>query len=578
MKYHHFMKTLVLLAPMWVAGGANAQNIQNAQQGVWHHHHPSPAVGAKLSRDCASLSSFEFPNTTITGVSTVAKGELQIAGKDVGEHCLVEGKMFERVSSVDGETYAIGFEMRLPKDWNGRFMYQANGGLDGNLIQADGIEISGGGPLNHPLYKGFAIISSDAGHSNFAFGVDPQARLDYGYQAEQKLTPMAKLLVATAYGKLPDYSYFAGGSNGGRHTMVAASRMPEQYDGFLALSPGFHLPKAAIAQLYAAQRFAEIAPDKNDLSTAFNDMERRVVADAILAKCDALDGLADGMVFDTKGCEAAFDLQRDVPVCESGRDGTCLTQEQKDAVDDIFSGARTSKGQLIYSPFVYDPGLMSWLWGAQKFTSTVTLDPVAVGTVFMTPPYEHPEELETPEGARKFALNFDIDNNVHRIFKTTDVYRDSSMSFMTPPDETNLSRLKYSGGKMMVIIGDADAMFSSKDTEVWYDKVRARNYDARSFVRFFRIPGMGHTRSGIAADQYDSIDKLVEWVEQGIAPDSFITQARGEGNPGGVNREIPADWAADRTRPICAYPNVAVYSGFGDSEKADSFVCKEITH
>src|SRR5206468_11594594 len=147
-----------------------------------------------------------------------------VAGNPVTAHCQITGTMFNRVSTVDGQSFAIGFEMRLPNAWNGRFFYQANGGTDGSVVTATG-PVNGGGGLTHALAQGFAVISSDAGHNaaqNASFGVDPQARLDYGYQAVAKLTPMAKSVIQTAYGKGPDRSYIGGCSNGGRHTMVAA--------------------------------------------------------------------------------------------------------------------------------------------------------------------------------------------------------------------------------------------------------------------------------------------------------------------------------------------------------------------
>jgi feruloyl esterase len=138
--------------------------------------------------------------------------------------------MNERIG-VDGKPYAIGFEMRLPTAWNGRFFYQANGGLDGFVTPAYG-DILGGAPDSNGLLKGFAVISSDAGHAfdrttpigGATFGLDPQARLDYGYNAVAQLTPMAKALIAAYYGKGPDRSYFVGTSNGGRHGFVTAQR------------------------------------------------------------------------------------------------------------------------------------------------------------------------------------------------------------------------------------------------------------------------------------------------------------------------------------------------------------------
>jgi len=203
----------------------------------------APAKGAALI-DCSALASFSFPNTTVTAARLVATGTLNNGGQPVAEHCQVTGQMNRRTSPVDGQTYAIGFEMRLPRDWSGRFLYQGNGGTDGNVVTADGgASLGSGGMLRHGLQQGFAVISADAGHTaaqNPLFGRDPQARLDYGYQAVGSLTPMAKALVRAAYGKGPDRSYIGGTSNGGRHALVAASRWAAEYDGILANAPGIY--------------------------------------------------------------------------------------------------------------------------------------------------------------------------------------------------------------------------------------------------------------------------------------------------------------------------------------------------
>ena len=267
----------------------------------------SPATSGTLS-SCADLATrITFANTTITAANAIPAGTLTVSGSSVPAHCQVLGRMNQRTSAVDGNTYAIGFEMRLPNAWNGRFFYQANGGLDGSVGTAAG-GIGGGGPLTNALQMGFAVISSDAGHAGSLgpfFGIDPQARLDYGYNAVGQLTPMAKAAIATAYGKGPDRSYIGGCSNGGRHVLVATSRYPDLYDGFLAGDPGFNLPKAAVAQLYGVKQYATVttantAAGLPDISTAFTPAELTTVSKAVLAKCDALDGLADGLVSDTK--------------------------------------------------------------------------------------------------------------------------------------------------------------------------------------------------------------------------------------------------------------------------------------
>ncbi|WOB08846.1 tannase/feruloyl esterase family alpha/beta hydrolase [Piscinibacter gummiphilus] len=528
------------------------------------------ATPATLSGTCADLASrLTLANTTITSTTDVPAGTLLVGGQPIAQHCRVVGSMYPR-TGIDGNAYAIGFEMRLPNNWNGRFFYQANGGIDGNVGTATGA-VNGGPGLTNALHMGFAVISSDAGHSGALgpnFGIDPQARLDYGYQAVQKLTPMAKSLIQTAYGKQPDRSYFGGCSNGGRHTMVAMSRFADQYDGFLAGAPGYNLPKAAIANIFGAQRYALIDPA--NLANAFTPAERTTVANAVLAKCDALDGATDGLVQDVEACRSAFNFATDVPTCPGARDGSCLTTSQKVAFAPIFSGATTSTGRSFYASFPYDPGIASSGIPFWEFIAPVALDTGGVGQIWKVPP----EPVAGFNGA-SFALNMNIDLALQWIDTTNATYTESAMSFMTPPNPTQLSTLKNRGAKVMVYHGVADPIFSVDDTKAWYDGLRANNGgDASNFAKFYRVPGMGHCSGGPATDQFDMLTPLVAWVEQGTEPQAITATARGTGNAAGANAEVPGAWGASRTRPLCPYPKVARYDGTGDVNLAASFTCQ----
>jgi feruloyl esterase len=480
----------------------------------------------------------------------------------------------QKRTGSDGKEYEIKFEMRLPKDWNGRYYYQANGGLDGNVAIAVGA--LGGGPLTGALVQGFAVISSDAGHTEaqtMVFGFEPQARLDYGYQAVAKLTPMAKEIIKTAYGKGPDRSYIGGCSNGGRHTMVAAARYADQYDGFLAGAPGYNLPRAAVANIWSSQQFAKLMtagatiPIRGfpiaDLSTGFNNAERALVAKKVLDKCDALDGLTDGLVQDVTTCQKSFNLAADVPTCSAARDGTCLTAAQKSVVADVYAGAKTTTGTSIYSSWWFDPGIAGNNWATWKYVNSMTLDPLAAGTVFRAAP-----------ALIRNSLAVSIDDLATQIFATSETFAEAGMTFMTPPNATNFAKLNARGAKMMVYHGVSDSIFSAADTAAWYEGLTRNNGgDATSFARFYLVPGMNHCSGGPAVDQFDMLTPLVNWVEKGIAPDIVVAAARGAGNPGGVNAEVPADWAAARARPLCPYPKVAKYNGSGDKEAAASFTC-----
>jgi pimeloyl-ACP methyl ester carboxylesterase len=535
----------------------------------------SAATGATLQR-CTELSTqFAFAGTTITAAEVVATGTLKVAGKDIAEHCRITGRMNERVSPVDGHRYAIGFEMRLPRAWNGRFFYQANGGLDGVVGTASG-GIGGGGPTTNALDLGFAVLSSDAGHADTLgplFGIDPQARLDYGYRAVGTLTPMAKGAIQSAYGKGPDRSYIGGCSNGGRHAMVAASRYAEQYDGVLAGNPGTRLPLAAIANIAGAQAYNSLATTPGDPATGFTPPERALVSQAVLAKCDALDGATDGMVQDTAACQARFDLDRDVPTCSGARDGSCLSTAQKRGIAGLFKGATAGTGKTIYASFPYDAGLATSGWAGWKFSNPLTRDSGAVAFIWQVPP-ENPAGFNGPA----FSLAGNVDDMLAKIQATDDVYTEDALSFMAPPGDGKLPALKQRGGKIMVYHGTSDPIFSSDDSVDWYRKLRADDAgnagDVADFARLYLVPGMNHCSGGPATDQFDMLSALVYWVEQGQAPERIVATARGPGNAGGVNADVPANWAPKRSRPLCPYPKVARYNGTGSLEDAGSFSCR----
>lgn len=539
----------------------------------------TPATGATRG-DCATLAAFTFRDTVVTGASLQAAGALTIAGVPVPEHCQVTGAMKQR-AGVNGN-YAIGFEMRLPTAWNGRFFYQANGGVDGSVGQATG-GVLGGGPLTNALAQGFAVISSDAGHAGAQnapgaghFALDPQARLDYGYQAVGTLTPMARELVNRAYGKAPDRMYIGGCSNGGRHSLVAAARYSSQYDGFLVGSPGYNLPKAGVQEMWDTQQLATVAtatrPDGlPDVSTAFTPAERTLVASRIVARCDALDGASDGMVLDGRTCQATFNLATDVPSCAGARDGTCLTDAQKTVLTRMFGGAKNSAGAALYNTFPLDRGIANNDWALWKYILNTSLGASAVPYIFVTPPLQ----VAGPD-LLSYVLNFSFDVDAPKIFATGGAFTESSMQFMTPPDATQLNAVRDRGGKILVTHGTADPVFSVDDTTSWYEGVRANSGgDARAFARYFQVPGMGHCSGGAATDQYDALTALVDWVERGQAPDVLVATARGPGNRGGVNAEVPASWAPARTRPLCPYPQVArLLPGATDLESANSFSCQ----
>jgi hypothetical protein len=528
------------------------------------------------------------PVTTSTGGlsgAVIVGSKMQEADKGLPKHCIVMGKVGER-TGADGKPYAIQFEMRLPVEWNGRFLHQVNGGNDGVVVPALGDKadaLASGGRT--PLARGFAVLSSDSGHAGSdpankglglaggaAFGLDPQARRDYGYSADMTLSPIAKAIVAAHYGRKPEYSYMYGCSNGGRHTMVAASRMPEAYDGFLVGNPGFNLPKAAIQHAWDVQAFATIDPD---VRKSITREDARLISAKIVEACDALDGVKDGITANLAACQKAFDFAN--LQCAAGASEGCLPTVKVAALRKIFAGPRNSKGQALYSDWPADGGVGTGNWRFWKVESPIaawgnhsaiaTMGAASLGYIFTTPP----TKVEgTNDGLIASLLKFDFDKDAPKIFAKDAAYPESAMDFMTPPDAANPKLAGFPGTrrKMILFHGQADPVFSVNDTIDWYGRLDANSGGkAQGFARLFTLPGITHCGGGVGLEKFDALSALTDWVEKGVAPERIVASV----NP--ANKEIPADWSPGRTRPLCPWPKIARYVG-GDVESVQSFECR----
>jgi len=178
-----------------------------------------------------------------------------------------------------------------------------------------------------------------------------------------------------------------------------------------------------------------------------------------------------------------------------------------------------------------------------------------------------------------YAMSFNFDTDAPKIFATSGVYTESSMSFMAPRDVSNMSNFYGKGGKLLIYQGTADPVFSFNDTLSWLGKVKSffGDYSTDKFTKLYPVPGMSHCSGGPATDQFDIIEPLINWVEKGIEPSSILASARGAGTSSIaalINAEVPSNWSPSRTRPLCPYPKVATYNGTGDVESASSFTCQ----
>jgi feruloyl esterase len=498
--------------------------------------------------DCAVLAGLQLAQTEITGVEAVAAAGVLPA------YCKVLGTIDRRIGT-GGVEFGIRFELRLPDGWNRRFLFQGGSGSDGALFPPIGYAQGLGGAMNdeaNALSRHFAVVATDAGHQGFepSFGVDPPARIDYAYRAVDLVTQRSKEIVTQYYGRPIKRSYIIGCSNGGRQAMLAAQRFPEHFDGAVAASPAFDVSRVMTGIAWDTIAFNDIAPSDGGsgrvLSAAFSDADLQLISDGVLAACDALDGLADGVVFATSSCQ--FDPA--TLLCPGAKDPTCLSAEQVGALQRVYGGAHDSNDTPLYEPYPWDAGLASLGWRSWKLGTSTTATPnslhIQVGFAMIR------YLFLTPADPSFDPFTFDFD---------TDPARLAASGAMIDATSTDLAAFRQHGGKLIMYTGVADPVFSSNDLAAYYDRlVQAQGGLGRTqgFARLFLVPGMNHCSGGPSLDRFDALSSIVRWVEKGRAPARL--EATGVTFPG-------------RSRPLCPYPTETRYRGRGDGERASSFRC-----
>ena len=497
---------------------------------------------------CADLPGLHIPGSTMTIAKATAVPEsppdtvqymppfpmkVRVA---IPPYCRAEGDFEERVG-VGSVHYAIGFAVALPDRWNGRFLFQGGGGFNGSVLPPLGTAAAGDTPA---LARGFAVVSTDSGHKGAvfdpAFFKDQEAALNFANASVGKVTTVAKAIIASYYGRPATHSYFAGCSTGGREGMEASERLPEEFDGIVVGDPAMDVGFSSIGLVWFNHAMTETAPTDSSGTPhpdkVFSPRDRKLVVDSIMKACDALDGLRDGMIFNTGQCH--FDPT--VLQCTGTKTESCLSAAQVNALKTAFAGPKDSHGRQVYPGFPWD--------------SDIAAEGVRPGILA--------SGGTSPVGPQ-YHKTIDVDGAVERVEK------DGVQQLTDTVNWTNLNSFFARGGKILYFHGTSDPWFSALATLGYYqrmakdtggmDRVRAQS------ARFFFVPGMEHCRGGPAAlDRFDLLGAVVNWVERGKAPDYVI--ATGPAFPG-------------RSRPLCAWPQHARYKGHGNSEDATSFACTE---
>ncbi|MEO5640786.1 MAG: tannase/feruloyl esterase family alpha/beta hydrolase, partial [Sphingomicrobium sp.] len=463
---------------------------------------------------------------------------------DLPELCRIEGSI----------SPTIGFLLRMPTaDWNGKILMGGCGGPCGTYLEDK---------VDPALVRHYAVVTTDMGHKGpgwlFAYH-NPQAQIDFAYRATHLTAVVAKQLIAEFYGRPAQRNYFLGCSTGGRQAMIEAQRFPTDFDGIIAGAPVYD-------ELGDSPFFLDWNTRVNsaaDGSTILTEDKLPLIHAAVLAKCDALDGIKDGLLIDPLQCR--FDPAE--LACRPGQAAaTCLTADQVAVARKFRDGARNSKGTQLYHGIP---------WGAEDQWVNYFGWVSPTGRQYNGAGYAITGYLGygagTPEGPAYRISDFDYDRDPPRLALAGQLYN---------PSNPDLSAFHDAGGKLILFHGMNDNNIPVEQSIGYYRKAVAANGGATrtsSFFRLFTPAGMNHCRDGDGGGDFDWLSALENWVERGQAPQQVIAyhltkpypsaprSLEDYGAPYARMSRHPIDAASfDRARPVYPWPIAARYAGKGD--------------
>jgi feruloyl esterase len=493
-------------------------------------------TGTAAPTPCENLKSLSIPATEFTAVETVAAGPYQPpagAGRGAGgpagpagggpavqprmlpAHCRVAAILRP---STDSD---IKMELWMPtENWNGKFQMVGNGGWAGIISFPQ---------MAAALREGYATASTDTGHEGgngmFALG-HPEKIVDFGWRAVHETVVKSKALIKAYYGESSKYSYWNGCSTGGRQALVEVTKFPDDFDGVLAgapANPHIHLHAAGV------ERSIEMMKNPGG---ALSQANVEMLHNAVLAKCDALDGVKDGMIGDPSKCH--FDPAS--LLCKGEETEGCLTAAQVTTVKIAFADVKTKKGEIIWTGF--QPG------GELQYAAFKSVPTQPGGG------WDSIRILGHQDADYDFH-KFDLDSDVELADK-------SGIDAHT----YDLSPFKKHGGKLLLYHGWADQAIPPGNTVNFYSAVLDKmGSDQSDWLRLFMVPGMQHCSGGPGTDQFNKMAVIERWREAGVAPAQIVAAHVTNGQ-------------VEMTRPLCPYPQVAVYKGTGLTDDAGNFTCK----
>lgn len=524
------------------------------------------STDAAQAQACGALQ--QLRNLTITSAS------LQNNSIDGSAYCYVRGII----------SPAIHFHAQLPmpENWNGRFLQWGDGGKDGDLDFAD-----------HRVAQGYAVTNSNTGHDN---GVEPgasfafnnrQAEIDFGYRAVHLTVMAGKRLVNEYYSSAPTYSYFEGCSQGGRQGLMEAQRYPQDFDGIVAGAPAFAYQALNAAgtwhlqQVFSNDLAGNLAVDSNGDGTPDSLGLVDLLHQQVLGRCDDNDGIADGVLDNPMSCD--FDPARDLSdlMCPAGETSDqCFTRAQLRTIQSFYAGPADDTGRQVYpgKAMGSEPRWTAYyLPHAGNDMGPSKLIGVAgdhMNYLF----YEQDPGVAIPD-----VRDYDYEARTDSVFPEfhwkdydiNDFFSGKGDLMKSITDATDPDLRPYlidQGGKLLLYHGWVDTLIVAEDTLDYFNEMVDRSFggnmaEASDSVRLFMAPGMGHCARGPGPNSWDKLAPMVEWVENGIAPDR-------------ITATHATDGVVDNERPLCPWPQRARYTGpaNGANEprnwRAENFQCR----
>ena len=480
------------------------------------------------SKSCEDLLSESMANVSVTESRIVLAGEFDSQGGVANTEIYADLPEFCRVSLVltPSPDSQINVEVWLPTEtWNGKYLAVGNGAFTGNIRHS---------AMAMPLGKGYATSSTDTGHvgNTASFGLGrPEKVNDFGWRAVHEMAETSKQVISAFYDQSPNYSYFTGCSAGGRQAMKEAQRFPTDFDGIVAGAPGLDWTGRAAAALRMEAHIM------SDPLSQLKQPDRELLYKEAVNFCDAGDGVQDLLIGRPNQC--AFDPA--VLQCDAEKTGACLTKAQIETARMMYSSPiNTRTGREITGLF---PGSeLGWTdlgWTASARATGLEQFRYLV--------YE-----DESWSVDQFLFEFAIAAGERK--------DDDTLNALSP----DLFEFIEGGGKLLAYHGWADPQISPANVTQYYDRVmqvHGGRENIHDSFRLFMAPGMGHCGGGPGPNSFDSLTAIEGWVENDRAPDEIIAVHRSDG-------------VVDRSRPLCPYPEIAVYDGDGSSDEAENFSCQ----